>query len=291
MSAPLARIAELRRSASLRLAAVGQDSAALEADLLLGAATGLERSQLIAWPEACVSVPQQQHFEQLIARRLAGEPIAYLLGWREFWSLKLHVSPATLIPRPETETLVEHVLDHLPAAAALRVADLGTGSGAIAVALARERPHWTLFGIERAAEALSLAAFNTTELQLKNLNLIRGNWSRALGGGSVDALLSNPPYVRADDPHLANGDLRFEPATALSAGRDGLNAIRSILADAPRCLKPGGLLAIEHGWDQGPSLRELMAAKGFEGIETLRDLSGQERVTRAHHSGKGLMST
>lgn len=283
MSAPPARINELRRFASMRLAARGQSSAALEADLLLAAATGLERTQLIAWPDAPLSATQQQTFEQLIARRLAGEPIAYLLGRREFWSLELCVSPATLIPRPETETLVEQALHNLPAAASLCVVDLGTGSGAIAAALAQERPAWSLIGIERNAEAIAVSALNAKQLRLTNLALVRGDWSSALDAASADAILSNPPYVRADDPHLGEGDLRFEPATALISGRDGLDAIRAIIADAPRCLRPGGLLAIEHGWDQGTNLRALMEAQGLESIETLRDLAGQERVTRARH--------
>ncbi|MEA1048942.1 peptide chain release factor N(5)-glutamine methyltransferase [Lamprobacter modestohalophilus] len=290
MSAPLACIAELRRSASTRLAAAGHTSAALEADLLLGAAAGLERTQLIAWPETCLSAAQQLQFEHLIARRLAGEPIAYLLGRREFWSLELRVSPATLIPRPETETLVEQALERLPASAALQIADLGTGSGAIAAALARERPHWTLLGIERDAAALAVAALNAAELQLDNLKLIRGDWSSTLGAASIDAILSNPPYVRTGDPHLVEGDVRFEPVAALISGGDGLNAIRCIINDASRCLRPGGLLAIEHGWDQGPSLRGLMKTQGFEAIETLRDLAGQERVTCGCDSRTALTS-
>jgi len=284
MNALPSQIAELRRDASRRLAEAGQRSPVLEADLLLSAASGLERTQLIAWPQRSLSAAQQQRFEQLIRRRLAGEPIAYLLGKREFWSLTLQVSPATLIPRPETETLVEQALKALPASAPLRVLDLGTGSGAIAAALARERPHWTLIGIERDAAALSVAACNAKQLQLSNLDLVRGHWSNALGNACVDAMLSNPPYVRADDAHLNQGDLRFEPVTALVSGNDGLDAIRAIIADAPRCLRPGGLLAIEHGWDQAPSLRTLLQARGFEAIETLRDLSGQERVTRARRS-------
>ncbi len=284
MSAAPAPIYQLRRSARTRLTAAGYDSAALEVDLLLGAATGLERTQLIARSDAGLSAPQQQLFEQLMARRLAGEPIAYLLGRREFWSLELHVSPATLIPRPETETLIEQALNSLPASTALRVADLGTGSGAIAAALARERPEWSLIGIERDAKALAVAALNAEQLKLDNLNLLQGNWSSALGDASVDAILSNPPYVREDDPHLMEGDLRFEPAIALIAGEDGLDAIRIIMADAPRCLRPGGLLAIEHGWDQGSSVRALMQAQGLASIETLCDLGGQERVTWARRA-------
>ncbi|WP_462322180.1 peptide chain release factor N(5)-glutamine methyltransferase [Halochromatium sp.] len=245
MSAPQPCIHELRRSARMRLAASGHSSAALEADLLLSAVTGLARSQLIARSDARLS---------------------------------------RLLPRPETETLVEQALDSLPASAALRVADLGTGSGAIAAALAHERPEWSLIGIERDAEALAVAALNVEQLRLNNLDLVHGDWSSALATASVDAILSNPPYVRHDDRHLTQGDLRFEPAAALVSGEDGLDAIRCIIADAPRCLRPGGLLAIEHGWDQGPSLRGLMQARGLKSIETLSDLAGRERVTRARYA-------
>ncbi len=244
-------------------------------------ATGLERGQLFAWPERALDAAQLQRFEQLLTRRVAGEPIAYLLQQREFWSLRLQVSRATLIPRPETETLVELALRALPADQPLRVADLGTGSGAIAAALAHERPPWSLIGIERDPDALAIAALNAARLQLDNLSLVRGHWSSALGRASVDALLANPPYVRVDDPHLGQGDLRFEPQTALVAGADGLRAIRAIIADAPRCLKPGGLLALEHGWDQGADVRTLMQQRHFKAIDTLRDLAGQERVTQA----------
>lgn len=291
MSAAPAQIHELRRSARMRLSVAGYVSAALEVDLLMSAATGLERSRLIAWPEAALKASEKQHFEQLVARRLAGEPIAYLLGRREFWSLQLRVSPATLIPRSETETLIDQALNSLPAADVLRVVDLGTGSGAIAAALAQERPQWSLIGIERNADALAIAALNAEQLQLSNLSLLQGDWSSALGAACADAILSNPPYVRAGDPHLEEGDLRFEPASALISGRDGLDAIRIIIADAPACLRPGALLAIEHGWDQGPSLRALMQAQGrLESIETLRDLAGQERVTRARRLPDGQLT-
>ncbi|MFP4495424.1 MAG: peptide chain release factor N(5)-glutamine methyltransferase [Halochromatium sp.] len=276
-----ASLGECRRSARQRLAAAGHPSAALEADLLLSLATGLERGQLFAWPERAVTATQQHRLEQLLARRLAGEPIAYLLQQREFWSLTLRVNRATLIPRPETETLVELALRALPADRPLRVADLGTGSGAIAAALAHERPQWFLIGIERDPEALAIAASNAARLRLDNLRLVRGHWSSALGNAGVDALIANPPYVRADDPHLRQGDLRFEPEAALVAGADGLMALRALIADAPRCLKPGGLLALEHGWEQGAQVRTLMRQQRLEAIETLHDLAGQERVTQA----------
>lgn len=280
-------IAELRRAARRRLDAAGCSSSALEADLLLTEASGLGQSQLLAWPERRLSPAQQQTLEVLLRRRLAGEPMAYLLGRREFWSLELRVSTATLIPRPETETLVEQALIALPKDAPLLVADLGTGSGPIAAALAHERPQWLLLGIDQSADALAIAALNRAQLQLERVYLMQGNWSAALGSGSADAVVSNPPYVRADDAHLAQGDLRFEPRAALVSGADGLNAIRAIIADAPRCLKPGGLLAIEHGWDQGPQVRALMQQQSLREIETLRDLAGQERVTRASCSASG----
>lgn len=274
-------IADLQRSARQCLDAAGYAGAALEADLLLSEASGLERSQLFAWPERTLTPAQQQILEALMARRLAGEPIAYLLGRREFWSLELCVNTATLIPRPETETLVEHALSALAKEAPLCVVDLGTGSGAISAALAHERPLWTLIGIDQSAEALAIAALNGAQLHLDNFHLVQGNWSTPLKTGSVDAILSNPPYVRADDAHLTQGDLRFEPHAALVSGVDGLSAIRAIIADAPRCLKPGGLLAIEHGWDQGARVRALMREQDLKKIDTLRDLAGQERVTQA----------
>lgn len=278
--ASAACIAALRRATRERFQAAGLTSAALEADLLLTEASGLDRGRLLAWPERVLSESQQASLEALISRRLAGEPIAYLLGRREFWSLELQVSPATLIPRPETETLVEQALLALPETAALRVADLGTGSGAIAAALAYERPRWSLVGIDESPDALRVAARNARRLGLKNVHLMLSHWCSALKTDALDAVLANPPYVCADDPHLAQGDLRFEPQSALVAGADGLDAIRAIVADAPRCLEPGGLLALEHGWDQGPQVRALLREQGFEKIETLRDLAGQERVTR-----------
>jgi release factor glutamine methyltransferase len=282
LDATTGSIAALRRATRERLEAAGLLSPALEADLLLSEVSGLERGSLFAWPERVLGTPQLAALESLVSRRLAGEPIAYLLGRREFWSLELQVSPATLIPRPETETLVEQALLALPADAPLRVADLGTGSGAIAAALACERPRWTLIGIDESPAALAVAATNARQLGLENLHLVLGDWSATMKPSSLDAILANPPYVRTDDPHLAQGDLRFEPQAALVAGADGLDAIRAIIADASRCLVPGGLLAIEHGWDQGPEVRALMQQQDLEKIETLRDLAGQERVTRAH---------
>lgn len=274
-------LAEARRLVRARLAQRDNDSEALEADLLLGAVTGLDRGALIARSEQPLTDTQQHQLEGLISRRIAGEPIAHLLGAREFWSLSLRVNPAVLIPRPETETLVEHALAALPEDFALRVADLGTGSGAIAAALAHERPRWTLFAVDAAAGALAVAADNCSRLGLPNLVLVQCDWTSTLACNALDAIVSNPPYVREDDAHLSQGDLRFEPRSALTAGTDGLAAIRTIVADAPRCLRPGGLLALEHGWDQAHAVRDLLRARGFDAVRTFHDLAGHERVTSA----------
>lgn len=278
-------VADARRSASAQLARAGHASAPLEADLLVGAVTGLDRARLIAWSEQPLSVAQQTELDRLLARRLLGEPIAHLLGVREFWSLGLRVSPATLIPRPETETLVEHALAALPQRSPLWVADLGTGSGAIAAALAHERPDWMLLAVDQANAALAIAADNRARHGVTNLALIRGDWSSAFARSALDAILANPPYVRQDDPHLSQGDLRFEPRSALAAGADGLTAIRAILADAPRCLRRGGLLALEHGWDQANAVRALLSENGFVEVMTIRDLAGHERVTSGRIAG------
>ncbi|KAA6183235.1 peptide chain release factor N(5)-glutamine methyltransferase [Thiohalocapsa marina] len=255
------------------------ESPRLDAELLLCAAAGISRTTLMAWPERTLAADQRRRLQVLLARRSSGEPMAYILGQREFWDLTLRVGPGVLVPRPDTERLVEATLAALPVDAALTCVDLGTGSGAVACALARERPAWTLIAIEHAAPALAIAADNARRLGLGNLQLLRGDWLDAIAPRSLDAIVSNPPYVCADDPHLARGDLQHEPITALAAGADGLDAIRRIVADAPRCLRPGGWLALEHGWDQGPSVRALLHAAGLRDIRTQRDLAGHERVT------------
>lgn len=194
--------------------------------------------------------PARARFEALLARRQAGEPVAYLLGRQGFWSLELEVSPATLIPRPETELLVELALARLPAGQSLRVADLGTGSGAIALALARERPQAHVVATDASAEALTVARRNAARLGLGRVEFRDGDWLVPLAQERFDLIASNPPYIEQDDPHLAQGDLRFEPPAALASGADGLDAIRVIVRDAGRHLHPGGWLLLEHGWNQ-----------------------------------------
>jgi release factor glutamine methyltransferase len=268
-------------AASARLGGLPDGSPRLEAELLLGAATGLDRARLLSWPDAPISSDTQRHLATLVERRARGEPVAYILGSQGFWTLDLEVSPDTLIPRPETELLVELALGNLPPTAGLIVADLGTGSGAIAAALASERPAWALVASDRSLGALAIAAANSRRLRLSNLFALAADWLATFAPGTLDAILSNPPYVPVGDPHLNRGDLRYEPHTALAAGFDGLAAIRTILDQAPGRLKPGGLLAVEHGFDQGEAVRALFGLAGLTRIETHRDLGGHERVTLA----------
>ncbi len=269
------------------LAALPHAGPRLEAEILLVAASGRSREQIFAWPEHALTPETWARYRELLDRRSAGEPIAYILGRRAFWTLELRVSPATLIPRPETELLVDIALGLLPADGRLSVADPGTGSGAIAAALARERPGWHLIAIEQDPQAAGVAAGNLRHLVPGNTCLLRGDWLDAIRPATLDAVVSNPPYIRADDPHLRQGDLRFEPLGALAAGADGLSAIRSIATEAAVCLSPGGLLILEHGFDQGAGVREILARLGYRGIETRRDLAGLERATLGYLGPKG----
>jgi len=218
-------------------------------------------------------------FATLCQRRLAGEPIAYLVGEREFYGLPLRCSPAALIPRPETELLVDLALVRLPLECHARVLDLGTGTGAIALAIAHQRPLARITAVESSAEALALAQSNAAALRLAQIEFRQSDWYSALPSDRFDLIVANPPYIAAADAHLAQGDLRFEPRAALTPEGDGLAALRIIIGSAPRHLVPGGWLLVEHGWDQGEAVRALFAAAGFSAIATARDLGGQERVT------------
>ena len=252
---------------------------AVDAEFLLVHVLGKSRSWLFAHrdhlaPETCVAP-----FRSLVDRRAAGEPVAYLTGQRGFWRFDLAVSPATLIPRPETELLVELAVERLPVDRPLRIADLGTGSGAIALALAFERPHAHVVATDASAAALDVARANAAALQLRNVEFREGDWLSPLAGERFDLIASNPPYIALGDPHLGEGDLRFEPASALSSGADGLDALRAITGRAPAHLGDDGWLLVEHGWDQGAAVRGLFAAVGFIEVETARDLEGRDRVT------------
>ncbi|MBK1716345.1 peptide chain release factor N(5)-glutamine methyltransferase [Thiocystis violacea] len=272
-------VGDLLRSATTHLAERPESTPRFEAELLLSQATGLSRSHLFAWPERLVGSAEGAAFDALLARRLDGEPMAYIQGRQAFWTLDLKVSSATLIPRPETELLVEIALERLAPAAPLAVADLGTGSGAIAAVLASERPNWRLIATDRSAAALAIARENFRTLDLDRIAVLQGTWLDAFADGRLDAIVSNPPYIAGGDPHLARGDLRFEPPSALSPGGDGLDAIRAIAREARRCLRPGGVLIVEHGFDQGAAVRVLFRERGLGDPRTWKDLAGQERVT------------
>ncbi len=253
-----------------------------EAEILLAHALQCDRTWLYAHPEYHPAAEALARFAALLARRLAGEPVAQLTGWREFWSLPLRVDRHTLIPRPETEHLVEFVLERLPAEPPLRIIDLGCGCGTIALALARERPHWEIFASDRSAGALAVARDNARRLGL-DVTFLRADWLAGIVG-PFDLIISNPPYVAEGDPHLEQGDLRFEPRGALAAGPDGLDAIRLLVAQAQPRLHPGGLLAFEHGHDQDAACRMLLAQAGYADVGSGRDLAGLPRFSHGRRA-------
>lgn len=259
------------------------DSPALDAELLLAHALGRNRTWLHAWPEVRLDPPCLARFDELVERRAAGEPIAHLLGEREFRSLAFEITPDVLIPRPETETLVDAVLKHLRERELKRPAilDMGTGSGCIAVSLAHERPDSRVVAADASAEAIAVARRNAGRHGLTNIEFVQGRWFRPLGRRRFDVIAANPPYVPGDDPHLQQGDVRFEPIGALDGGADGLDALREIAAAAPHYLKPGGLVAVEHGHDQSEAVAALFRAEGLIDIELIHDTAGLPRVTLA----------
>lgn len=267
-------IASLLRAADLP----DSPTARLDAELLLAAALGKSRSYLHTWPEKIVSSEHALTFAGYLQRRRGGEPVAYILGQQGFWKLDLEVAPHTLIPRPDTELLVEAALELMPATFA-KVLDLGTGSGAIALALASERPAWQVTAVDRVLEAVALAERNRQRLHLNNATVLNSHWFSALQGHTYDLIISNPPYIADNDPHLVAGDVRFEPASALVAGPDGLDDLRLIIKAAPAHLNAGGRLLLEHGYDQAPAVRELLVSEGFDDVHSRIDLGGHERIT------------
>lgn len=249
----------------------------LDAELLLGHLLARDRAWLRAFDDTCLDGDVLAAFDALIARRAAGEPVAYLLGRQEFWSLPLKAAVHTLIPRPETELLVEVALDIAPAATT-HVLDLGTGTGAIALALKHERPAWQITAVDRIPEAVALARENADTLGLP-MEVLLSCWFDALASRRFHVIVSNPPYIDEADPHLRGDGVRFEPLSALVAGRQGLADLQLIIAGAPAHLFPGGVLAVEHGYSQGEAVAALFRQAGFAGVRTCNDLSGQPRIT------------
>jgi len=254
-----------------------------DAELLLAAAWNLSRGAWLARAGEPVPDDVVARFDAWRVRRAAGEPVAYLLGRREFWSLTFEVTPAVLVPRPETELLVERVLERVAGAEAA-VADLGTGSGAIAIALAHQRPRWRVLGTDRSAEALAVARRNGARLVGDRVEWRAGDWFQALESRRFDALASNPPYIEENDPVLAGDGLRHEPRGALTPGGDGFAALATLINGAPDHLLPGGWLVLEHGATQGAALRGALVARGFTHVTSHRDLAGHERVTEGQWS-------
>ncbi|WP_251358063.1 peptide chain release factor N(5)-glutamine methyltransferase [Kangiella sp. TOML190] len=248
-----------------------------EAESLLAHLLGESRTWVLTWNDKKLSSEQFQLFQDLIQRRIGGEPFAYLVGYKEFWSLDLQVTPDTLIPRPETELLVELALKQIPKSQHFRIADLGTGTGAIALAIAAERSQATVFAVDFSEKALQVALTNRVRHQLTNVQLVHNSWLDNWPYGNLDLIVSNPPYVEAGDPHLT--DLSFEPYQALVAADSGLADIKTICQQARRYLKPQGYLMFEHGFEQGEQVRAIMAQHGFSQLVTYQDLSGNDRVT------------
>jgi release factor glutamine methyltransferase len=285
----------------------------IEVQCLLQQALGVARAYLFAHPERVLSNAESATYEVIFQRRLGGEPIAYILGEREFYGLKFKVTPDTLIPRPETELLVELALERIPTSypsfplpqsapsqalprwereaklplpsgegwggGAFHVLDLGTGSGAIALAIAHQRPNVKVWACDFSASALTVARANAEHLAINNVEFVESNWYSAFTGQHFDIIVSNPPYIAIDDQHLSQGDVRFEPSTALVGGKDGLDDIRQIILQASAYLNPAGWLMLEHGYDQAPSVRELMQKTGFESVFSARDISGIDRCS------------
>jgi len=254
----------------------------IDAEALLAHVLEKDRSYFRAWPEREIENKALRQFQRLVKRRADGEPLAYLTGWREFWSLLLQVSPATLIPRPETELLVEQALERIPTAAHWQIADLGTGSGAIALAIASERANCHIVATDISADALAIAQANAQRLNINNVEFRQGSWHEALKDGEQFQLIaSNPPYIDADDKHLRHDGLPHEPQNALTPGADGLAAIRIISKQMKKHLCQPGWLLLEHGYDQGQAVRDLLIQQDFSEIHTLKDLGNNERLSIA----------
>jgi len=260
------------------------DSAKLDAQILLTFVLGKERSYLLTWPERVLDKSDEQQYLTLLNRRLIGEPIAYIVGVKEFWSLPLKVSTATLIPRPDTEILVELVLDNFAAVNKLHCLDLGTGTGAIALALASEKPSWKIDAIDFSLDAVKLAQQNAQDLGLTQVDIFQSDWFSAVSTDNdkkLDVIVSNPPYIDILDENLSQGDVRFEPKSALVANEQGLADIRHIAKEALKYLSDQGSIFFEHGFEQGVAVRNILTSFGYAHVQTVKDLNGHDRVTWA----------
>lgn len=267
------------KNAVVRLQESGSESPSLDAAVLLCHALDKPRSFLLTWPDKLLDTEQLTQFASLLERRLGGEPVAYIVGEREFWSLPLDVAPSTLIPRPDTERLVEIALDKASDSEG-DILDLGTGTGAIALALASELPNRKVWGVDLKEDARQLASSNAKKLNISNCEFRSGSWFDPIESGTQFALIvSNPPYIEKSDPHLSQGDVRFEPLSALVADDNGLADIKYISEVARSYLQPGGWLMFEHGYDQGLAVRDLLALLGYDQVETFKDYGNNDRVT------------
>ncbi|KHD26455.1 SAM-dependent methyltransferase [Vibrio caribbeanicus] len=267
------------KNAVVRLQESGSDSPSLDAAVLLCHALDKPRSFLLTWPDKLLDAEQLTQFASLLERRLGGEPVAYIVGEREFWSLPLDVAPSTLIPRPDTERLVEIALDKASDSEG-DILDLGTGTGAIALALASELPNRRVWGVDLKEDARQLASSNAKKLNILNCEFRSGSWFDPIESGTQFALIvSNPPYIEKSDPHLSQGDVRFEPLSALVAEDNGLADIKYISEVARSYLQPDGWLMFEHGYDQGIAVRDLLASLGYDQVETFKDYGNNDRVT------------
>lgn len=270
-------------AAGANLLAPSSESAKLDAQVLLLHILQKPHSYLFTWPESTLSTEQQQQFDTFCQRRLNGEPVAHITGQREFWSLSLEVNATTLIPRPDTETLVEQALE-MAVPSNAKVLDLGTGTGAIALALGSEMPTWQITAVDRVADAVALATRNQQRLAINNVQVKQSNWFSALNGEKFHLIVSNPPYIETTDIHLKQGDVRFEPLSALVADDDGLADIKQIITQSRDYLHAKGYLLIEHGFEQSGAVSQFFAQMGFINIKTVKDLCNNDRVTLAQCS-------
>ncbi len=259
----------------------GGESPSVDAKVILANTLGKSQTYLFTWPDKTLDDTEWTRFEVAVAKRKRGEPVAYIIGKRDFWTLSLFTSPDTLIPRPDTEVLVEQVLnwanDHL--SHPLSICDLGTGTGAIALALASELPKASVTGVDFQHGAVKLATRNAQANNITNTRFVQSDWFNALNGQTFDIIVSNPPYIEETSPYLDEGDVRFEPKTALTSGHDGLDDIKHIIDNAPEYLNKGALLAFEHGFDQGTAVNALLVDAGFVDVKTVKDYGDNDRVT------------